>query len=110
MLLDLGRVFSFLFSILSLYSVMHTAFFVTATTWRERLIASIAQIVIAACICAFSGVLFRVHSHPAVPLSRTLPVVLFLWTLTAFLILFPLAWCLDTYYIPQLWRNQPYVF
>ncbi len=45
MLLDLGRAFSFLLSILSLWYLMNAAFFVTATIWQQRLLASIACIV-----------------------------------------------------------------
>ena len=41
MLLDLGRAVSFLLSVLSLYALIDTAFFLTATTWEQRLMASI---------------------------------------------------------------------
>jgi hypothetical protein len=110
MLLDLGRAFSFLLSILSLCYLMNAAFFVTATTWQQRLLASIARIVLAACVCIVSGFLFHLKSNPAVPLSHTLPVRVFLYTLPAIILLFALAWLLDAYYIPLLWKNQPYLF
>jgi hypothetical protein len=110
MFLDLGRVLSFFLSIVSLFSMMHGAFFVTATTWQERLVSSISHVVLAACVCCGSGLLFRQSTHPTIPLARTLPVLMFLWTLGAAIILFPLAWVLDTYYVPLLWRNQPWVF
>ncbi|MGB2637274.1 MAG: hypothetical protein WAM58_25315 [Candidatus Acidiferrum sp.] len=110
MLLDVGRAFSFLLSILSLWYLMNAAFFVTATTWQERLLASIARIVLAACVCIFSGFLFRLNSNPSVPLSRTLPVRIFLYTFPAIILLFALAWLLDAYYVPLLWKNQPYLF
>jgi hypothetical protein len=106
-LLDLGRAISLALSILSLYALLDTAFFLPATRWEERLVASFARIGLAACVCLLSGTLFRYHTHPQVPLSRTLPVRLFLWTLLGAAFLFALAWYLDIYYVPLLWRNQP---
>jgi hypothetical protein len=109
-LLDLGRAFTFLLSILSLYALIDTAFFLTATTWEQRLVASIARVVVAACVCAASGLLFRTETRPTTPLSHTLPVRLFLWTLFGVSILFCLAWFLDVYFVPYLWPNQPWLF
>jgi hypothetical protein len=109
-LLDLGRALSFLLCILSLYAVIDTAFFLTATSWEQRLIASIARVVLAACICGASGMLFRYETEPATPLSRTLPVRIFLWTLFGVIVLFFTAWFLDVYYVPLLWPNQPWLF
>lgn len=107
MLLDLGRAISLAFSILSLYALLDSAFFIPATRWEERLMASFARIGLAGCVCLISGILFRYHTHPEVPLTRTLPVRLFLWTLFGAAVLFALAWSLDVYYVPLLWRNQP---
>lgn len=106
-ILDLGRAISLAFSILSLYALLDTAFFLPATRWEERLAASLARIGLAACVCLISGILFRFHSRPEVPLRRTLPVRLFLWTLLGAVLLFALAWSLDIYYIPLIWKNQP---
>jgi hypothetical protein len=110
LLLDLGRALTFLLSILSLYALVDTAFFVTATTWQQRLLASIARVVLAACVSFVSGLLFHLHTNPNIPISRTLPVRIFLWTLAAVIVLFTLAWLLDAYYVPLLWKNQPYLF
>jgi hypothetical protein len=110
MLLDLSRFVTFLLSILSLFALVDTAFFVTATTWQQRLLASITRVVLAACISAASGLLFRYHASPAVPFTRTLPVRIFLWALFGISLLFLLAWFLDTYYVPYLWPNQPWLF
>jgi hypothetical protein len=110
MLLDLGRALSFFLSILSLWYLMTAAFFLTATTWQQRLLASLARIVLAACVCFVSGFLFHLKSNPPVPLSRTLPVRILLYALPAIILLFLLAWLLDAYYVPLLWKNQPYVF
>jgi hypothetical protein len=108
LLLDLGRAFTFLLSILSLYALIDTAFFATATTWQQRLLASIARVVLAACVSFFSGLLFHLHGN--LPISRTLPVRIFLWTLAGVIVLFTLAWLLDAYYVPLLWKNQPWLF
>ena len=108
MLLDLGRLLSFALSILSLYALLGSAFFLIATTWEERLVLSISRIGLAACVCFASGLLFRYSSKPEVPLSRTLPVRLFFWTIFGVAILFCVSWYLGAYYVPLLWRNQPH--
>jgi len=107
MLLDLGRAITFALSLLSLYALLDSAFFLPATRWEERLMASFARIGFAACLCLTSGILFRHRACPQVPLTRTLPVRLFLWTLSGAALLFALAWYLDLYYIPFIWKNQP---
>jgi hypothetical protein len=106
-LLDLGKVVSFAMSILSLCALLDTAFFIPATRWEDRLVASVARIGFAGCICLISGLLFH-FSEPHVPLARTLPVRLFVWALFGFALLFVLGWYLDTYYVPLLWRNLPH--
>lgn len=107
MLLEFGRAISLACSILSLYALLDSAFFLPATRWEERLTASIARIGLAACVCLISGILFRYHTKPEVPLTRTLPVRLLLWTILGSALLFALAWSLDVYYIPLIWKNQP---
>jgi hypothetical protein len=108
MLVDLGRLVSLALSILSLYALLDSAFFVLATTWEERLILSIARIGLAACVCFASGLLFRHDSDPEVPLTKTLPVRMFFWTLFGVTVLFAVSWYLDVYYAPLLWRNLPH--
>lgn len=107
MLLELGRAISLACSILSLYAVLDTAFFLPATRWEERLMASFARIGLAVCVCLISGMLFRYDAAPQVSLTRTLPVRLLLWTLCGAALLFALAWYLDVYYVPLLWKNLP---
>jgi hypothetical protein len=107
-LLDLSRALSLALSIISLYALMDSAFFIPGTRWEERLVASFARIGFAACVCFASGILFRHSTDPAVPLTRTLPVHLFLWTLLGISLLFSISWYLDVYYVPLLWRNQPH--
>lgn len=108
MLLDLGRLLSFSLSILSLFALLDSAFFVLATTWEERLILSISRIGLAACVCFASGLLFHHSTDPEVPLRKTLPVRMFFWTLFGVAVLFAASWYLDVYYVPWLWKNQPH--
>jgi hypothetical protein len=113
MLLELGKALSFFASILSLCALMESAFFVPGSTWQDRLIASLLRIAFAGCLCFASGILFReeaIHyapeSHP--PLTGTVPVRLFFWSLLAMALLFIASWFLETYYIPHIWKNQPW--
>jgi hypothetical protein len=100
LLFDLSKVVSFAMSILSLCALLDTAFFIPATRWEDRLIASLARIGFAGCVCLISGVLFH-FSQPQVPLARTLPVRLFVWTLSGLLLLFVIGWYLDVYYYSE---------
>ena len=107
MLLDLGKVVSFVTSILSLCALLDTAFFIQATRWEDRLVASLTRILFAGCVSLISGVLFHL-SEPQVPFARTLPVRLILWAIFGFSLFFALGWYLDAYYMPLFWRNLPH--
>jgi len=106
-LLDFAQALSFLLTILSLCALLDSAFFTPATRWEDRLIASFARIGLAACVSFVSGLLFHI-ADPKVPLTQTLPVRLFICALFGFALLFALAWYLDVYYVPFLWRNLPH--
>lgn len=106
-LLDFGKVASFLMTILSLCALLDSAFFVPATRWEDRLIASLARAGFAGSMCLISGVLFHV-SQPRVSIVRTLPVRVFLWAIAGFSLLFVLGWYVDVYYMPLFWRNLPH--
>jgi hypothetical protein len=106
MLLELARPLSFILSILSLYPVLVSAFFVPGTHWQERLGMAVLYIALAACICFMSGLLFAwpTRTVPATgqPLLTTLPVRLFFWAMTAMTILFAVSWYLEEFYLPML--------
>jgi hypothetical protein len=109
-LLEIGKALSFIFSLLSLYPIVLSAFFVPGTHWEERLSLALVKVAMAGCICFASGLFF--YRPPRAdregePLMRTLPVQMFLWTLAGVAVLFLLSWYLETYYVPLLWRNQP---
>lgn len=100
MILDLARALSFFLSILSLYWVTISAFFVPGTRWQERLTLALLRMSLAACVCFFSGLLFswpaRSSRRPE-SITSTLPVQLFFWTLAGIAILFLGSWYLASY-------------
>jgi len=106
MLLELARPLSFFLSMLSLYPVLASAFFVPGSRWEERLELALLRVCVAGCICFSSGLLYAWHSRtdPAAnePLFATLPVRVFFWAIAGMAILFVLTWWLDTYYVPLL--------
>lgn len=110
-ILEFGRILSFFLSILALCEAMISAFFIPGVGWQQRLAASALRVAVAGCICFASGILFtmtaRAHGAHNPTLLSTFPVRLFFWTLLGMAILFALAWYLDAYYVPLLWRNQP---
>jgi hypothetical protein len=113
MLLETAKILSFFASILSLCALMQSAFFIPSSTWQDRLLASLVRIALAGCLCFASGILFREkeerhtpEAHPS--LTRTLPVRLYFWSLLAMALLFLLSWFLETYYVPYIWKNQPW--
>ena len=108
MLLEVGKALSFIMSILSLYALLVSAFFVPGSRWEERLADSLLRIALAACVCLASGLMFRSTEPGEPPVTRTLPVRLFFWALAGMALLFFLSWYLEEYYVPLLWRNQPH--
>ena len=98
MLLELGKAFSFLASILSLYLVAANAFFAPAMFWDDRLLLALPKLGVAACVCLFSGLLFvwpaRSNPDAGQSLISTLPVRMFLWSLAGMAVLFVVSWYL----------------
>jgi hypothetical protein len=111
-LLDIGKVVSLLLSILSLDALLTSAFFVPGSPWDDRLLNSLARIVLAGCVCFASGLLFnwpaQQSSDTGSNIMRTLPMRLFFWALLGMALLFVLSWYLEQYYVPMLWKNQPH--
>jgi len=81
MLLELARALSFFLSVLSLYPVLMSAFFVPGTSWKERLVKALLDVAFAACVCFSSGILFiwpsRTSPQSGQSLLASLPVRLF---------------------------------
>ena len=110
MLLEVSKAMSFLLSILSLYPVMMSAFFVPGARW-EGLALAFYKIALAGCVCFASGLLFSWPSPESSKaqdsLMSTLPVRMFFWAVAGMGLLFLASWYLEEYYVPLLWRNQP---
>jgi hypothetical protein len=110
MLLELLRPLSFFLSMLSLYPVLLSAFFVPGTRWEERLEMALLRVALSACICFTSGLLYarplsrypHADAADAEPLLSTLPVRLFFCAIGGMALLFALSWWLDVYYVPML--------
>jgi hypothetical protein len=110
MMLDIAKALSFFASMLSLYPVVVSAFFVPGTRWEDRMVVALARVGLAGCVSLLSGILFLrpwraspAHEH----LLATLPVRLYLWTVAGVAVLFALSWYLDVSVVPWLWRNAP---
>jgi hypothetical protein len=97
-MLELAKAATFFASILSLYWVALTAFFVPGLHWQDRLFLALAKLALAAAVCLFSALIFRlpVRTNPDAhqPLTSTLPMQLFFWTAPILLILFLASWYL----------------
>jgi len=108
MLRELGKAVTFILSLLSLYALLTSAFFVPGSLWQDRAVGSLETLALATCMCFASGLIFSscCTAHP--PVSRTLPVQLYYWALSGMVALFFLSWYLETYYVPLLWKNLPH--
>lgn len=110
MLLEILRPLSFFLSLLSLFPVLMTAFFLPGSRWEERLEMALLRIAISASVCFASGFLYSraapgpssANSATAEPLLSTLPVRLFFWAIAGMALLFALSWWLEAYYVPMI--------
>jgi len=110
---ELAKVAALILTILSIYALLVSAFFVPGSPWNQRLLTSVETLAMTGCVCFASGLLFRLTSQSAKsqqgpPVTRTLPVQLFFWAVGATVLMFLLSRYLEVYYIPTIWKNQPY--
>jgi lipopolysaccharide export LptBFGC system permease protein LptF len=110
---ELAKVAALILAILSIYALLASAFFAPGSPWQQRLLASVEMLAISGCVCFASGLLFQLTSQSAQsedgpPVTRTLPVQLFFWSVGATVLMFLLSRYLEVYYIPTIWKNQPY--
>jgi hypothetical protein len=115
MLLDLGKNLSFIASLLSLYPLLYSALLEPGAHVPDRILLSLSRAAISAACCFLSGYLFLRADHPkpslygsGQPIFSTLPVRIYFWALLGVVLLFIGSWFLQTYYVPLLWKNQPY--
>ena len=105
---ELGKAVALILSIISLYAVLGSAFFIPGVPWQTRLVTSIETLAMAACVCFASGLLFSITARSEPPVNRTLPVQLFWWTLGGTVLMFALSRYLEVYYIPYDLRHLPH--
>jgi len=115
MLLELAKPVTLLASMLSLLAVLHTAFFGSESDFQQRIYDSIAMLVLAAGISLISGLVFleggpeggHENRHEAahgprgrlVRVTETFPMQVFFWTAGIMLVIFLVAWYLETHCI-----------
>jgi hypothetical protein len=105
---ELARAGALILSIASIYALLGSAFFAPGVSWHYRLFASVQTLAMTACVCFASGLLFHLTERSEPPVTRTLPVQLFFWSLGATVLMFLLSRYLEVFYIPTIWKNQPY--
>ena len=111
MFFEIARPLSFFVTLLALYPVVVSAFFVPGSRWEDRLILAAARMGLAGCLALVSGILFArpwlYHDGPR-RLLAALPVRIYLWTILGVAVLFLLSWYLEEFYVPYIWKNLPY--
>jgi hypothetical protein len=110
---EIGRILFLILAVLSLYKLLESAFFGLdgsgpGTPWQVRLEASAVTLALATCVCFAGGIFFHLTEGRTLPLNRTLPVQLYYWTVGGTVLLFCLSLYLEIYYVPYLWKNQPW--
>jgi hypothetical protein len=108
MLLEIAKPVALALCLLSLFAVFHTLFFTIEDphlllqphkAFDDRIIDSILLLALSAGISLFSGLIFREAEHnPHSSLATTLPLLIFYWAAGTMLVLFVLAWFLETHY------------
>ena len=110
---ELAKAVALILTIISIYALLVNVFFVPGSPWQQRLLTSVETLAMTGCVCFASGLLFSITT-PSVagqeepPVTRTLPVQLFFWSLGGVVLMFLLSRYLEVFYIPTIWKNQPY--
>ncbi len=112
-MLQIAKLVALALSILSLYALLVHAFFVPGSPWGDRLLDALAMLGLTASICFASGLIFEIPDRkfdpePLPRLTHTLPVRLFFWGVGLMAVMFLLSWFLAEYFVPMIWKNQPY--
>lgn len=99
MLFEIAQPVSLLLCLLSLLRVFYAAFLMPVSDWQQRIVPSLGPLALAAGICLLSGLIFREAGMGAgrQALASTLPVRLFVWSVTVMMMLFLLGWYLETH-------------
>jgi hypothetical protein len=112
-MLQIAKLVALALSILSLFVLAGHAFFVPGSPWQDRLLDGLAMLGLTASVCFASGMIFeiperRFDPEPVPRLTQTLPVRLFFWGVSLMAVMFLLSWFLAEYFVPMIWKNQPY--
>lgn len=112
-MLQIAKFLALVLSILSLFALAGHAFFVPGSPWGDRLLDGLAMLGLTASICFASGFIFEIPNRkfdpePTPRLTQTLPVRLFFWGVGLMAVMFLLSWFLAEYFVPMMWKNQPY--
>jgi hypothetical protein len=109
MLLEIAKPVALLLCLLSLYAVFHTLFFSVEDphlllqphqAFVDRIVESLLLLTLSAGISLLGGLIFReAEPQPHPSLATTLPLQIFYWATGTMLVLFFLAWFLETHYI-----------
>ena len=101
MFAEIAKPVTLVFCILSLYAVFDAAFLAVSIDMHQKIYESLIRLALAAAISLISGLIFRdatLEPHAGgEPLTATLPVQLFCWGSGVMLVLFIVAWCLESY-------------
>jgi hypothetical protein len=107
MLLEIAKFVALALCLLSLYAVFHTLFFAIEDphlllqphkAFDDRIIDSILLLALSAGISFVGGLIFREAEQPCPSLATTLPLLIFYWATGAMVVLFLLAFFLETHY------------
>lgn len=112
-MLQIAKLIGLTLSILSLCALLEHAFLVPGSPWGDRLLDAVGMLGLSGCICFASGLLFEIPNRkfdpePTPRLTQTLPVRLFFWGAGLMAVMFVLSWFLAEYFVPMIWKNQPY--
>jgi hypothetical protein len=108
-LLEFAKLAALLLCMLSLYAIFRTLFLSIETPrpilqspqlFTNRILNALLLIAISAAISLLGGIIFReAEPDPHPSLASTLPLQVFSWATSIMLVLFFLAWFLETHYI-----------
>jgi hypothetical protein len=108
-LLEFAKLAALLLCMLSLYAIFRTLFlsidtpqpiFQLPQVLTNRVLNALLLISLSAAISLLGGIIFReAEPDPHPSLSATLPLQIFYWSTSIMIVLFFLAWFLETHYI-----------
>jgi hypothetical protein len=98
-LVEAAKPITFLVCIVALCAAFNAAFLDPSLDLDQRLYRALARLLLAGGACVLAGIVDRLSDprHHKLQLWRTLPMRVFCWASTLLVVLFGLAWYLETY-------------